>query len=159
MTAMSHPSLPRSRCTVPREDPLEWVDRSDPADQAEVELVAWIMSLSPFARTPVLGAIAALRELAAAGEIAPLPGQYSHENDLKPIRDQPEVFELRWKQLNKMIRQYHAEPAAQTDYLFKLHAHIKTPAQTRPETKKLQDVEIEKAVVIHNREEAAGWPL
>lgn len=133
----------RSRCTLPRSVPLDWIDfRDDENEQTNLALSA-ILALPEAQQELVIGEIVALRERAALGLIP-----YGDENDpdLKPIRTDPDVYELRWRFGSVLLRQYHAEPPELPNALVDLHFHRKD-VSSNDDTKiaALQDVEISQA--------------
>lgn len=83
---------------------------------------AWIDSLPVFSRNHELGEIDDLFEAAALGE---LEDTGDARTPIKPIRADPDVYELRRKALSKQLRFYHAEPAEMPEGLVALHKHIK----------------------------------
>lgn len=83
---------------------------------------AWLQSLAPFARNHEQGEIDDVFEAAAMGE---LEDTGDGPTPIKPIRYNPDVYELRHKALAKPLRFYHAEPAELPDGLLALHRHIK----------------------------------
>lgn len=142
----------KSRCVLGRPFDLTWVDYVDSAHPSPIELDDWIDSLAPFARDSVLGQIDALRDLAAEGGI-----RDGDESRLKPIARDPDMYELRWKLLNKAVRQYHAEPRSLPTTLVKLHIHIKKSGASKVETKNLQNSEISQAILRHRGGIASHW--
>lgn len=91
---------------------------------AVTELDEWLAGLHRFARENELGRIDELFEAAAAGRIVD-PGD-DVTTKIKPVRHDPELWELRHKALSKPLRFYHAEPPQLPSALVKLHRHIKT---------------------------------
>jgi hypothetical protein len=153
IAAMSVPSPRRSRCTYPRAAPLEWVFYNDVEHPSEVALVAWIESQLPFNQTFIIGQIEALRELASQGLL-----EYP-DRRLDAIRHEPEIYELRWKLLTTMVRQYHGEPKDFDGHLIKLHSHIKKQFRSRHETTRAQDGEIAQAALQYQKGEPESWGI
>jgi len=98
---------------------VEYVDETHPS---VVGLAAWLDSLAPFARAHEEGEIDELLEAAAQGE---LEESGDERTPIKPIRVNPELFELRRKALVMNLRFYHGEPQALPTSLVALHRHIK----------------------------------
>ena len=119
---------------------MNWLDFVDDSHPSAIALVDWISGLAPFNQTWVLGQIDGLFEVAAEGGIVD-----EGEIRLKPIRSDPDIYELRWTLLTKKIRHYHAEPIRQPDLLVKLHHHIKELFDDPAETSRAQNVEIQHA--------------
>lgn len=111
-----------SRCCTPIEPPLEWVDYTDEAHPAVLQLSEWLNGLSFFAREHELGQIDALFASAAQGKLFDGGDETSA---IKPIRKDPEIYELRRTALNKRLRFYHGEPHSRPTQLLRLHRHIK----------------------------------
>ena len=143
-------STRHSRCTERRDPPLEWLDFDD--DEAERPFLEWLLSLPEVDRDLTIGRIIALRQLAASGEI--VDGDTRH---IKPIRRDPEMWELRWSEAGALIRQYHAEPSELPRCLVRLHVHLKEIARTEPETTHLQDIEISWAMLRYRAGESSLW--
>lgn len=65
----------------------------------------------------------ALRDRAARGEL-------EHSGDartpISAIHHDPEIYELRFKELSKAFRFYHGEPAEWPDHFVQVHQHIKS---------------------------------
>lgn len=130
---------------------MEWRSFRDDGHASVEEVAAWLESLKPFVRESLLGQIDALVELAATGEIVFDPNaQDDPKAPLKPIWDQPELYELRWTLLSKKLRQYHGEPASHPDLLVDLHLHFKGNGNT-------QDQEISQAVLRYRAGERGVW--
>jgi hypothetical protein len=79
--------------------------------------------LAPFARAHQQGENDDLLEAAAGGE---LWDSGDETTLIKPIREDPEIFELRRQALSKKLRFYHGEPSELPRSLVALHRHIKT---------------------------------
>lgn len=118
-----HRSGSDSRCSSRRETPLKWISYVDESHPAVLELEHWLASLAPFARQVELGEIEELMDAAAHGE---LWDSADETTPIKPIREHPEIFEIRRRALSKALRFYHAEPASRPFSLISLHRHIKT---------------------------------
>lgn len=101
-----------------------------------MEYEAWFASLSFFAREYEQGEVEALFEAAANGA---LWDSNDEKTPIKPIRTDPEIFELRRTALSKQLRFYHGEPSKHPTLLVGLHRHIKSSDD-------LQQTEIEYAV-------------
>lgn len=130
---------------------MEWRSYRDESHASVQEVASWLESLKPFVRDSLLGQIDALVELAAAGEI---PFDEHAADDpkapLKPIWDQPELYELRWTLLTKKLRQYHGEPPTIPDLLVDLHLHFKGNGNT-------QNEEISQALLRYRAGEMGSW--
>jgi hypothetical protein len=137
---------------LPQATDLLWRDYLDEHHDSTTELTDWIESLPPFAQSSVLGQIDALFELAASGQI-----QIGDEGKLRPIRRDPDLYELKWKLLSKAVRQYHAEPPQYPDDLVKLHIHIKSMRKTSAGTRAAQDMEISQAQLRYVTGESSEW--
>lgn len=111
-----------SRCCSEREFPLMWRSYVDESHPSVVALDRWLAGLAPFARQIELAEIEELMEAAAYGE---LWESADASTPIKPIREHPEIFELRRRALSKALRFYHAEPAVQESALVAIHKHIK----------------------------------
>lgn len=129
-----------SRCCVPQNPPLMWVGSIDEHDESVVEFAEWVSGLARFARNDVMAQIDALCGLAARGELVEGTG------DIEPIRTDPDLYELRWRLLSKVIRQYHGEPARHSKHLVKLHLHIKADSARQEASGRSQQEEIELAI-------------
>lgn len=92
-------------------------------------------------------------------------GRLSPPEDLKPIQDESELFELRWQDIavqqrvpltgelqlvHAVVRMYFHEGSATGHYWFRgLHVHEKRFIDNNPEqTRVLQDVEIARAMAM-----------
>jgi hypothetical protein len=142
----------RSRCTIPRKQPLEWRPYIDENSEGFRGVNILIASLSDLDQEMLVGSILALRELAASGEIP--------ENDeaIGPVRLDPEIYELRWRMSGALIRQYHAEPSRLPDLLVLLHIHQKaTATESDSLTTELQDAEISYAALRYAAGEKSDW--
>lgn len=116
-------SGPDSRCCHPVDVPYQWRDLVDPDHEAVAALEAWLQSLPRFTMLNEPGRIDELLEAAASGRIADAGDSVTTR--IKPIRSDPELWELRHQALSKPLRFYHAEPVNHPDVLVKLHRHIK----------------------------------
>lgn len=125
-----------------------WQWYLDEANESVMALDAWIQSLQPFSRAHELGEIDDLLEAAALGE---LEDTGDARTPIKPIRTDPDVYELRRKALSKQLRFYHAEPAELPDGLLALHKHMKNGG--------LQQAEIEFAVERYKTGRPNSWKL
>lgn len=146
----------RSRTTRPHGAPYEWrryIDDSHPAVQ---KFVGWLESLAPFSRNHLLGEYEGLLELAEMGMI-------DHRDPpsvtrIKPVRNRPEMWELRWQMLNRKVRQYHGEPASHSGVLVALHLHVKfEPTMASGMVKSLQDAAIKYAARRYHLGRSDGW--
>lgn len=111
-----------SRCCTPVPFPRAWQEYTDLNHPSVVALDDWLQSLPPFSRNQQLGEIDDLLEAAALGQ---LEDTADERTKIKPIRADPEIYELRRKALSKPLRFYHAEPAELPDGLLALHKHMK----------------------------------
>lgn len=112
-----------SRCCNPAQVAYVWRDYRDGERPAAQDLDAWLATLPPFARVHEEGENEELLEAAARGE---LWDSGDETTVIKPIREDPEVFELRRTALTKKLRFYHGEPCELPLMLVSLHRHIKT---------------------------------
>jgi hypothetical protein len=99
-----------------------WQYYIDQSHESVLALEAWLGSLPLFSRSHELGEIDDLFEAAALGE---LEDTGDARTPIKPIRSDPDVYELRRKALSKHLRFYHAEPSEIPDGLLALHKHMK----------------------------------
>lgn len=112
-----------SRCCDPDAGPWSWHLYVDESHASCVELDDWLNGLAPFARSHQLGEIDDLFDAASRGELWDTGDAVT---PIKPIRLDPEIFELRRTALSKKLRFYHGEPAALPYALVRLHRHIKS---------------------------------
>ncbi|MDP5226452.1 MULTISPECIES: hypothetical protein [Arthrobacter] len=112
-----------------------------------IALDDWLASLPEFARSHEEGEIEELFEAAAHGE---LEDSGDETSPIKPIRTDPDVYELRRKALSKPLRFYHAEPEILPDGLLKLHRHIKSSGKD-------QQTQIDLAVDRYRTGESSRW--
>lgn len=110
-----------SRCCNASDGPWIWIDYVGEAVAVQ-ELETWLDSLGPWAKAHELGRIDDLMEAAALGR---LEDSGDAVTPIKPIRRDPEVFELRLTALSKKLRFYHGEPPESPAALIALHRHIK----------------------------------
>ncbi len=103
-------------------------------------------ALALISRSHELGEIDDLLEAAALGE---LEDTGDARTPIKPIRSDPEVYELRRKALSKQLRFYHAEPDDLPDGLLALHKHMKGAVS--------QQEEIDFAVDRYGSGRPNGW--
>lgn len=123
MCPMEHRKGSDSRCCIPVALPRTWQWYLDELNDSVIALDSWMQSLQPFSRYHELGEIDDLFEAAALGE---LEDTGDARTPIKPIRTDPDVYELRRKALSKQLRFYHAEPAELPDSLLALHKHLKS---------------------------------
>jgi hypothetical protein len=131
---------------------MRWLEYQDDDDPEEVAVLRWLLSLGEVDRELVIGRIQGLRELAALGEI-----EDGDEERLKPVRLDPDLWELRWNELGTLLRQYHGEPAALPDALVNLHMHVKRITRSRRQTDALQDQRISFAFMRYRAGERKAW--
>ncbi|WP_354157474.1 hypothetical protein [Arthrobacter sp. UYCu512] len=134
-----------SKCCSPVQSPRTWQYYVDDSHESVAALDAWLESLSGFSRDHQLGEIDDLFEAAALGE---LEDTGDARTPIKPIRSDPDVYELRRKALSKSLRFYHAEPDELPDGLLALHKHLKSTDQQS---------EINFAVDRYNDGREADW--
>lgn len=101
---------------------MDWVHYIEHTHPGVVELYGWLDSLAPFAREHELGRLDELMEAAAHGR---LQDSGDALTPIKPVRVDPEIFELRHKMLPKAVRFYHGEPGELPNALIALHHHMK----------------------------------
>lgn len=111
-----------SRCCLPVEFARTWIYYLDATNSSVLSMEMWLNGLAPFSRAHELGEVDDLFEAAALGE---LEETGDGRTPIKPIRTNPDVYELRRKALSKQLRFYHAEPGQLPDALVALHKHIK----------------------------------
>lgn len=146
---MVHPrrSGSDSRCCDSVSDPCSWRDWVDDTHQSVLTLEGWLSTLIPVARAIEQGEIDDLFEAAARGELSDSGDQ---RTPIKPVRIDPEIFELRRTALNKMLRFYHGEPTSLPKVLVALHRHIKTDDAA-------QQDEIEHAAARYDMGRQSHW--
>ena len=111
-----------SRCSHPENAPSRWVFSYDVAHERVVEMDTWLNSLDFFVRNHYLGEIDGLFEDAAAGKSVDVGNA---KTPLKPVRMDPDLYELRLQVLQRKLRFYHGEPPSHPSVLVRLHKHIK----------------------------------
>ncbi|WP_426323055.1 hypothetical protein [Microbacterium sp. E-13] len=136
-----------SRCCVPANPPHQWVDFQDESRPAVLDYEAWFASLAPFARHHELGEVDDLLDAAANGK---LWDSGDATTPIKPIRENPEIYELRRTALSKKLRFYHGEPAVLPGSLVRLNRHIKSDEQG-------QQIEIEFAARRYVSGASTSW--
>lgn len=136
-----------SRCCNAGLGPYQWLDYVDQEHYALKEISNWLSQLTPWARAHELGEIDELLEKAERGE---LWDSGDETTKIKPIRLNPEIFELRHTSLSKKLRFYHGEPSKLPHNLVAVHRHIKT-------SNKNQQVEIEYASERYCSGEKESW--
>jgi len=136
-----------SRCCDPGGGALTWRDYEEKTHPSLVSLNAWLAQLAPFARAHELGEIDELMEAAAQGQ---LWDSADETTPIKPIREDPEIFELRRTSLSKKLRFYHGEPVEMPAHLVRLHRHIK-------DGKSSQQIEIEHAAKRYDDGRQSSW--
>lgn len=136
-----------SRCCQPEPGPYVWRDYKEPSRQAAVDLVTWMESLPVFARIHEEGENEDLLDAAARGE---LWDSGDETTKIKPIIENPEIFELRRTSLSKKLRFYHGEPAELPLMLVSVHQHIKTTSAS-------QQAEIEYAAECYVAGRPSYW--
>lgn len=102
---------------------MTWLDYVDDGAPSVAAFASWLSQLHPSVRRDLVVKIDALRALAAAGDIV-ISGDDAVDQ-LAAIRADPDLYELRWTLLTKVVRQYHGEPPEDGDLLVALHMHIK----------------------------------
>jgi hypothetical protein len=112
-----------SRCCQPVDPARAWIDYTDDAHEAVRELETWLGGLSQWARDHELGRVDDLMEAAAYGR---LEDTGDETTPIKPVRHDPEIYELRHTALAKKLRLYHGEPGELPDALVAVHRHIKS---------------------------------
>ncbi|MFC7430967.1 MULTISPECIES: hypothetical protein [unclassified Agrococcus] len=122
MASGDHRTGSDSRCCSPREFPLTWIDHQDHEHEDIAAVQAWLATLRDFARDHEIGEIRELLDAAAHGM---LEDTGDEKTPIKPVRREPEIYELRHQALSKAMRFYHGEPAHRIDLLVGLHHHIK----------------------------------
>ncbi len=124
-----------SRCCNAASAPFHWHDYVDDEHKSAAGIDARLSGLQKFARDHEVGEIEELMDAAAAGD---LWDSGDETTPIKPVRVDPEIFELRRTALTKKLRFYHGEPASHPRHLIALHKHIKIDDAS-------QQVEIEHA--------------
>jgi hypothetical protein len=137
-----------SRCCHPEGAPYDWQHEEQDAHPSVTALDNWLSTLAPFSRSHEEGEIDDLFEAASAGS---LWDSGDAATPIKPVFEDPEVYELRRTALNKKLRFYHAEPGRAPSKLVALHRHIKIDGAT-------QQTEIEDAADLYDGiREREGW--
>lgn len=130
---------------------MEWRDFIDDEHPDALALEQWLMTLLPPFRRRAVGELDALLELAAEGKIPFDPASELDPNaQLKPVRRDPDLYELRLTLLTKKIRHYHAEPHRDPRLLVALHLHIKNG-------KSSQDAAISHARLRYRMGDSRDW--
>lgn len=111
-----------SRCCKPASNPYIWHWDHDETHPGVMELQNWMNRLPFFERENQAGILDDLFEGASRGEIVETGDETT---PIKPIRRNPDLYELRRTALSKALRFYHAEPSCRPDDLIGLHRHIK----------------------------------
>lgn len=133
---------------------MTWVDFMAEESEGVLGFLHWLSGLEEGDLELAIGRIHALRELAANGELPDDDGR------LKPIRTDPDIYELRWFEYGEHLRQYHAEPPEFPDHLVILHMHIKHLSPTSDEvTDDLQQQEINWAVMRYKGGRHRDWGI
>lgn len=143
-----------SLCNIPRQKPLIWIDFIDQNNESVKELNQFIDSLPVNKRLLLIGKIQELMEMASLGKIPKSSWQ------LENIAMDPDLFELKWKFMDKEIthiRQYHAEPERVPRVLVALHAHIKETLGSLLEIRVKQNVQIAFARARFNSGQKNQW--
>lgn len=136
-----------SRCCQTSGAPYSWRDYVDPSHRSVEELNGWLNTLAPFARAIEEGQIDDLFDAAASGELL---DSADGRTPIKPIWSDPEIYELRYKSLNKPLRFYHGEPSSLPNELVALHRHIKSGGRS-------QQAEIEDAAARYESGRSSQW--
>ena len=136
-----------SRCCTPADPPLEWIDYIDDGHESVAELEQWFNTLPRFAQEHELGRLDDLWEAAASGRLMDSGDQLT---PIKPVRADPEIFELRHKALTKKLRFYHGEPSELPFALVALHRHIKADDRD-------QEAQIQYAAQRYNEGRVTMW--
>lgn len=136
-----------SRCSRPENAPYTWTYTYDSEHERVKELDDWLENLAPFDRDHYLGQLDGLFEDAAAGKVVDVGDS---KTPIKPVRMDPDLFELRHQVLKRKLRFYHGEPEKHPQHLVRLHKHIKRTQQdgnaTREISKQDQDEQMDFAV-------------
>lgn len=135
----------KSRCCQPQNPPLTWLEWIDEDHESVVALVDWLATLHPSVRMDTLTRIESLCDKAARGELV------AGEPDIDPIVTDPDLYELRWRLLSKVVRQYHGEPPGRPNHLVKLHIHIKADSVRQEASDRSQQEEIDQAIDRYRR--------
>jgi hypothetical protein len=136
-----------SRVCKPWDAPYAWQMYLDPEHSGAQGLAEWLEGLSEFNQNHIEGQIDDLFDAAEQGE---LEDTGDEKTPIKPVHPNPEIFELRLKQLNKKLRFYHGEPDFMPSALVSIHEHIKT-------TNKAQSLEIGFAAKRYQRGRSSYW--
>ncbi|WP_313540256.1 hypothetical protein [Leifsonia aquatica] len=137
---------------------MTWHEYWDDSDPSVIELADWVSELHPSVRKDAISRLDSLRSRAAMGQVV-VPDDDS-PGELDAIVRDPDLYELRWTILTKVIRQYHGEPSRFPDVLVNLHIHIKADT-VRPEAhvEPTQDEEIAKAMLLYLAGDPLDWGL
>lgn len=136
-----------SRCCDSSGAPWSWNVYVDDGHPSCVEFDNWLARLAPFARSHEQGEIDDLFEAASRGE---LWDSNDARTPIKPIRLDPEIYEIRRTALSKMLRFYHGEPRMLPNSLVSLHRHIKKDDPS-------QQIEIEYAAIRYIQGRGNLW--
>lgn len=112
-----------SRCSRPEGAPYVWHYFHDSSHDAVQELEEWLSGLGAFARSDILGTLDSLFERASQGQL--WRAGERHKSNIEPIWEDPEMYEIRYTALTRMLRFYHGEPERYPSILLSLHKHIK----------------------------------
>lgn len=124
-----------SRCTKPRELPLDWRFARIPGEStAKEEIHDCLADLTETDRQLHLAAVRGTMRAAAAGTLWPRTG-------VRCVSHEP-VFELRWNENGRLWRLYEGEPQAEPNLLVALRFHEKQIDHDARLTRSLQDDEI-----------------
>ena len=146
----------QSRCSVRQTPDLEWRSYRDEKNHSVAAVGAWLSSLNEYQRESAIGDILALRDQAAAGQL--VEGDEDDFVNIKPVRRDPDLFELRWSLFGKHLRQYHAEPKRFPRLLVDLHLHIKhIDYKSRRRTTRAQEIEISYALFRYRVGDSQEW--
>ncbi|MEV7762246.1 hypothetical protein [Curtobacterium flaccumfaciens] len=134
---------------------MAWIAYEDDDNFQTKAALTRIIRLPDIDRELVLGQMVALRELAAEGGI-----EEGDDDSLRPIHDEPEMWELRWQfpELDLLLRQYHGEPYELPRNLVSLHLHEKVIVRGNDAAiEELQDIEISQAKLRFEVGKPSEW--
>lgn len=139
-----------SRCTVPREHPLEWVFYRGSDGSVIEEIASHTHHLGQIDRELAIATIGETIEAAARGNL-------ENGTDLLPISIDPEVWELRFQFPSGLFRLYYGEPFDHPSMLVALRFHQKLILGTDVETEDAQNGEIARAALRYVGGRASVW--
>lgn len=134
---------------------MTWVDFQDPTNTATKQALSKILELPLVDQQLLIGQIVALNARAANGNVP-----FGDDRILRPIRVDPDIYELKWSHGGLLFRQYHGEPKSLPDTLIQLHFHEKDVSSGNDTIiEHLQDLQISQARLRYSAGETNSWGL